>query len=388
MKSSVFVISLLAVTILPDAALPDGFPLSNGIYCDAPNKSLPSDDNEYGDGILRIEYPLVRYNYSYCEITNFKQIDEDYKVVLSCSTEDEDIETKDLWTIKSNQEFELAGKNYSRCSDLTTATEDKNKTQDNSANKSANSGTGWTDYFSMGTTEYSNSNDRKDAVRLSNGQIAGENTTCSLAFERGGEHLSERSVVAVTIGTSVYQLPTQDGVFSPTSKKELDQLHKIISDLTKPDTNSFSVAESASAFSADFQNNNSAILNGSLDGCDSIEQSSSNNANTQSDTAPSVDRESPITCSLRSKVIDCNVVADSAEIGGVTLNRGRCTADRGADLHPNIKQLLDKEWYWSDDTETKTWHFGDRFHVGFTDCDNLLEFRFTANGNEWIWKLN
>jgi hypothetical protein len=411
MKLSVFVASLLAVTILPGTAMSEDFPIADGKYCDQSQSSKSADNDEIGDGSITISYPSVSFSeHSFCEVKGYKKVDDDYKVVLTCTAEEDQFETKALWSIKSNTRFELDEIEYERCgstednstddsasnsgTDAFLATEagpidvsqwQQFKTGDDSvyldairnsqsktefplvktltdydsisssqmfglselevvefdcsqnkyrskgivwhqgnmgqgpitqkfladdlwvpnneyygtlanyacgspANNSANSGRGWTDFFSMGTMEYSNSNDKKDAVRLSSGQIAGENTTCSLAFERGGERLSERSVVALTIGAGVYQLPTQDGVFSPTSKKELDQLHQIVSDLTKPDTNSFSVAESASAFSADFSNQNAQLLAGSLEGCDSIEQNSSNSDTSLSNTAPSADQ--------------------------------------------------------------------------------------------------
>ena len=94
------------------------FPINDGIYCTSNVRAVPEGDDIYGEGIMRIQFPLVRYNYAYCEVSKFKKIDEDYKVVLSCSTEDEDVETKDLWTVASSTQFQLKGETYSKCSEL------------------------------------------------------------------------------------------------------------------------------------------------------------------------------------------------------------------------------------------------------------------------------
>jgi hypothetical protein len=116
MKSSVFVISLLAVTILPAAALSDGFPIADGKYCDQSQSNNSTDSEEIGDGSITIAYPSVSFSeYSFCKVKSYKKVDDDYKIVLTCTAEDDQFDTKALWSIKSENRFELDEIEYEYC---------------------------------------------------------------------------------------------------------------------------------------------------------------------------------------------------------------------------------------------------------------------------------
>lgn len=125
---------------------------------------------------------------------------------------------------------------------------------------------GWSEYSSMGTTEYSVSSQDGYSIRISKAEDGDGNFSCTVSVDRADKYIINASIVLI-VGNNTYYMNIKNGQFTPELRVELNQLFGFVYDLINKKPKHFTLKLSAFSKKIIMPAQNAKILLGSLDGC-------------------------------------------------------------------------------------------------------------------------